>query len=67
MLVDAETDHIYSRRLGTVFERGSARVMFDEGVELWFFVAPTGGVVFLERHRGTWSERVAKKMARRST
>lgn len=63
-LVHAESDELYSVFRGAIFERGSARLVFNYSVPLAFYVDRTGSVVFLERRPGTWSDVVAKRARR---
>jgi len=63
-LVHAETDALYTVFRGAIFERGSARPVFNHTVPLAFYLDRTGDLVFLERRPGTWSEIVAKRTRR---
>jgi hypothetical protein len=54
-LVDAESDAVFIRAPGVIFERGSARLI-DERKELAFYVDSDGWPVVLERQPETWSD-----------
>lgn len=60
-LVHAESDELYRRSRGVVFQSGSAALIADH-VPLAFYVEhETGEVVFLEKVGKTWSEIVARR------
>jgi hypothetical protein len=68
LLVDAETDLVWTRRRGHVFEPGGATIAYaPPGAELTFYVDhESGEPVFLERALScTWSEHLARQEARR--
>jgi hypothetical protein len=67
-LVDAETDLVYVRRRGVVFETGNATVGYVvPGTPMTYTVNEADEVVFLELGSSrTWSEIVERK-ARRAT
>lgn len=63
LLVDAETDSVYVPCRGTIFERGSARLV-DERTGLAFYLDGDGWPVALERRAETWTQ-LAYRQARR--
>lgn len=65
-LVSAETDHVYRRYAGPVFQPGTASVIPDQA-ELYFTVDANHGLTFYEREPGTWSDRVARQARRKVT
>ncbi len=68
LLVDAETDLVWTRRRGLVFEPGTSSIAYaPPAAELTFYVDDDGEPVFLERAMpGTWSEHLARREARRT-
>lgn len=62
LLVDAETDEVFTVVRGTVFENGSARLV-DERKGLSFYLDSGGWPVALERYADSWSA-IAYKRAR---
>jgi hypothetical protein len=62
LLIDAETDAVFSRCRGTIFQTGSA-TLIDERKDLAFFVDSDGWPIALERHAESWSS-IAYKRAR---
>ena len=63
-LVHADTDELWTHYRGTVWEAGSANVIFNDSIPMWFFVDADGEVVFLERRPGLWSD-IVERMERR--
>jgi hypothetical protein len=51
-LVHADDDTLWSHYRGTVWDPGSANVIFNDMLPMWFFVDADGDVVFLERRPG---------------
>jgi hypothetical protein len=62
LLIDAETDLVYVRCRGSIFESGSARLIDER--PLAFYLDRDGWPVVLERQGGTWSEVVRAKALR---
>ena len=62
-LVHAETDGLFTRHRGIVFQTGSAHLIADR-FPMFFYVDRDGELVFLQRAPGTWSEIVAKRARR---
>jgi hypothetical protein len=65
-LVDSESDRVFSRYRGPVFERGQERPSLQEQVGLSFYVTADNELVFLEPVPGTatWSQ-IVERQARR--
>jgi hypothetical protein len=63
-LVHADDDTLWSFYRGTVWDRGSANVVFNDMLTMWFYVDADGDVVFLERRPGLWSDIVAREARR---
>jgi hypothetical protein len=64
VLVDADTDAVYRPHRGVVFAPHSASLIADQA-PLAFYVDQDGGLRFLERLPGSWSEQVARQARRR--
>jgi hypothetical protein len=64
--VHAADDTIWSFYRGTVWDPGSANVVFNDRLPMWFYVDAHGDVVFLERRPGLWSDIVARQAQRRT-
>ena len=62
-LVHAETDELFKLHRGVVFQTGSSTLIADRFPMFWY-VDREGGLVFLSRVAGTWSEVVAKRARR---
>lgn len=66
-LVDAETDLVYMRRRGVVFEPGRSTIGYvPEGAAMSFYVDTGDNIVFVEHPGGleTWSELMERKARR---
>ena len=61
--VHADDDTLWSQYRGTVWDPGSANVIFNDRLPMWFYVDADGDVVFLERRPGLWSDVVARQAA----
>lgn len=62
-LVDAETDEYFVPVRGVVFHTGTANILADH-VALHFVVGDDAELVFYEIQPGTWSDRVARQVAK---
>jgi hypothetical protein len=62
-LVHADDDTLWSFYRGTIWD-GSANVIFNADLPMWFYVDADGDVVFLERRPGLWSDIVARQARR---
>ena len=63
-LVHADSDAAYTRSRAQVFTTGAAKPQFNETLPLAFFVTADDGLVFLERHRQSWSEILGQRARR---
>lgn len=66
-LIDEPTDRIFTTYRGAIFEKGSPRILFNEGVPLHFFVDRDGDIRFLELSTvaPTWTAFVERRETRR--
>jgi hypothetical protein len=60
-LVHADTDELWTPYRGSIWNPGSANVIFNDSLPMWFYVDANGDVVFLERRPGLWSDIVARQ------
>jgi hypothetical protein len=64
-LVHADEDTLWTGYRGTVWEPGSANVIFNADLPMTFYVDPDGDVRFIERRPGLWSDIVARQARKR--
>jgi excisionase family DNA binding protein len=64
-LVHADTDELWTPYRGSIWNPGSANVIFNADLPMVFYVDSAGDVQFVERIGGTWSA-IVERQARKS-